>query len=235
MKLKVKTGILTTLVATGIACLTFTSVSAAAAPSPSPSPPGLSTLKAKAAIAISNREDRLTTLINAIDSNTSISTANKEVLLVELKNDKTGLLVLKTTIQSESTLKACLPEVRSISTNYRVYLLEGPKVKLILEAGNENTVENNLSDLLSKAKTAINSSSSAKKVAAQNAYEDGINNLNAAQSLFSPVITTIIGLTHSQYPGANSILKSATLSLSKSKNDLVKCRRDLLLIKRDLS
>ncbi len=70
-----------------------------------------------------------------------------------------------------------------IVTDYRVYVLEAPKVHLVIVADTEDSLELTLQGWLPKVQTAINNSSAsaAEKAAAQTALNDCTASLAAAE------------------------------------------------------
>jgi hypothetical protein len=130
-----------------------------------------------------------------------------------------------------------LADTGTIVTGYRVFLLEQPKVHLVLADDTETTVESNLQSKLPSIQTAINNSSvsAAQKAAAQTAFKDCTTQLAAAQSASSGIVSDVINLLPSGYPGNQPTLVSARDSAQTARSDLGKCRTDVQTIRTDLT
>ena len=130
-----------------------------------------------------------------------------------------------------------LADTETIVTGYRVFLLEQPKVHLVIAADTESTIEANLQSKLPTIQTAINNSnaSAAKKAAAQTAFNDCTTQLAAAQSASSGIDSDVINLLPSGYPGNQPTLVTARNSVQTARSDLEKCKTDIETIRTDLT
>jgi 3D (Asp-Asp-Asp) domain-containing protein len=196
----------------------------------------LACIKQRAAVAISDRETALQKMAADLNSSRSITASDRSTLLGQISLDESGLQSLGTTIQNDATVKQARSDARTIVTGYRVYVLEGPKVHLVIAADTEAAAEARIQNRLPAVQSAIDHSgaSAAEKQAAQQALDDCISQLAAAKSASSGVSATVIDLQPSGYPGNQSILAGARGSVSSARADLGKCRTDLDSIRKDL-
>jgi hypothetical protein len=90
---------------------------------------------------------------------------------------------------------------------------------------------------LPSIQTAINNSSvsAAQKAAAQTAFKDCTTQLAAAQSASSGIVSDVINLLPSGYPGNQPTLVSARDSAQTARSDLGKCKTDVQTIRTDLT
>ena len=130
-------------------------------------------------------------------------------------------------------MKQAWEDAQTIVTGYRVYLLETPKVHLVIAADTETTVESEISSVMPALQTAINDStaSAAEKQRAQTAFNDCTSQLAAAQSASSGVVSEVIDLLPSGYPGNQPTLVSARQSVVTARQDLGTCRTDINTIR----
>lgn len=190
-------------------------------------------IKQRSATAISNRETKLQQLTSDVKGSADITASDKSNLLGQIQSDASGLDSLNTTIQNDTSVKQAWEDAQTIVTGYRVYLLETPKVHLVIAADTETTVEFEISSVMPALQTAINDStaSAAEKQRAQTAFNDCTSQLAAAQSASSGVVSEVIDLLPSGYPGNQPTLVSARQSVVTARQDLGTCRTDINTIR----
>jgi len=193
----------------------------------------LACIKQRSNTAVSNRESWLGTLTTGIDNSADITAADKATLLGQIHSDETGLDSLNATIQADTTALKAWQDAQTIVTGYRVYLLETPKVHLVIAADTESTVESEIGSVMPALQTAINDStaSAAQKQKAQTAFNDCTSQLAAAQSASAGVVSEVINLLPSGYPGNQPTLVSARTSVTTARHDLASCRTDINTIR----
>lgn len=225
----------------------------AASPSPSPTassaapvlPPGpcggtaagvLACIKQRASEAVSDREATLQAMTTYLNNASDVTPSDRSNLLGQISSDETGLDALNATIQSDTSVTQAHSDAMLIVTDYRVYLLEAPKVHLVIVADTEDSLESTLEGWLPKVQTAINNSgaSAAEKAAAQTALNDCTTSLAAAETASSGVSGEVIDLQPTGYPGNKPTLVSARGSVKTARTDLGDCRSDLKTIRSDL-
>ena len=216
-----------------------------ASPSASPTPGGctgsvsaiLACIDQRASTAVSGRETAIQQMTADVNKSADIAASDKSNLLGQLQADASGLTALLVTIKSDTTVTKALADTETIVTGYRIYLLQEPKVHLVIAADTEGTIESNLSSKLPSIQTAINNSkaSASQKAAAQTAFNDCTAQLAAAQSASSGIVSDVINLLATGYPGNQPTLASAKDQAQTARTDLGKCRTDLQTIKSDLS
>jgi hypothetical protein len=175
-------------------------------------------------------------MTSEVNGSKDITASDRATLLGQLQADESGLTTLLATIKGDTTVKQALADTATIVTGYRVYLLEQPKVHLVIAANTETTVEAKLQSKLPSIQTAINNSnaSAAQKAAALTAFNDCTTQLAAAQSASSGIVSEVIDLLPSGYPGNQPALESAKDQAQTARTDLGKCRTDIQSIRTDL-
>jgi hypothetical protein len=193
----------------------------------------LACIKSRSATAISDRETALQQMTTDINDSADITSADKTTLLGQIQSDEVGLDNLNTTIQNDTTPQQAWLDAQTIVTGYRVYLLETPKVHLVIVADTEAAVESQFSSVMPALQTAINDStaSAANKAKAQAAYNDCSSQLAAAQSASSGIVSEVIDLLPSGYPANQPTLVSARQSAQTARQDLGTCRTDINTIR----
>jgi hypothetical protein len=242
----IRIGIAAVAVSAALAAAGVLPAMAASTPSASPTAAGactgsvsvmLACIDQRASTAVSNRETALQKMTSDVNNSKDISASDRATLLGQIQADESGLTTLLATIKGDTTVKQALADTATIVTGYRVYLLEQPKVHLVIAANTETTVEVNLQSKLPSIQTAINNSSAsaAQKAAAQTAFNDCTTQLAAAQSASSGIVSEVIDLLPSGYPGNQPTLVSARDQAQTARSDLGKCKTDLKTIRTDLA
>ena len=195
----------------------------------------LACIDQRASTAVSNRETALQQMTSDVDGSEDITASDRATLLGQLQADESGLDHAPRDDQGRHHGEAGAGRHRDHVTGYRVYLLEQPKVHLVIAANTESTVEAKLQSKLPSIQTAINNSSAsaAQKAAAQTAFNDCTTQLAAAQSASSGIVSEVIDLLPSGYPGNQPTLVSAGQAQT-ARTDLGKCRTDIQSIRTDL-
>ena len=241
----IRIGIAAFAVSAALAAASVLPAMAAASPSPSATSGAcsgstaarLACIDQRASQAVSAREAALQKMTSDVNNSADITSSDKATLLGQLSADASGLQTLLGTIDADTTVAKALADTETIVTGYRVFLLEQPKVHLVIAADTETTVESNLQSKLPSIQTAINNSSAsaAQKAAAQTAFNDCTTQLAAAQSASSGIDSDVINLLPSGYPGNQPTLVSARDSAQTARSDLGKCKTDIETIRTDLA
>jgi hypothetical protein len=217
-------------------------ISGPATPSATPTPgpcqgsvaAALACIDQRAKTAVDDRESALGELAGDVKSSVDITAGDRATLLGQIDADETGLDALLVTIDNDTTVKQALADTETIVTGYRVYLLETPKVHLVIAADTEGSVESVISSTLPAIQAAINVSSSPNKAAAQAAFNDCSSQLAAAESASAGIVAAVIDLQPSGYPGSQSTLTSEAQNAKAARQDLLDCYTDLKDILKDL-
>lgn len=241
----IRIGIAAFAVSAALAAASVLPAMAAASPSPSATSGAcsgstaarLACIDQRASQAVSAREAALQKMTSDVNDSADITSSDKATLLGQLSADASGLQTLLGTIDADTTVAKALADTETIVTGYRVFLLEQPKVHLLIAADTETTIESNLQSKLPSIQTAINNSSAsaAQKAAAQTAFNDCTTQLAAAQSASAGIVSDVITLLPSGYPGNQPTLVSARDSAQTVRSDLGKCKTDIETIRTDLA
>jgi hypothetical protein len=205
-------------------------------PSPTPNAQLLADIQQHAATAISNRLTALQSMTNALDSRAGVTASDKSTLLGQIQAEVSGLTALAATIKGDATAQQAFADAQRIVTDYRVYLLMGPKVHLVIAADTETGAEAKLAALFPQVQQLIDGSKAAvdKKADAQSALDDCESKNAAGQHASGGVSASVIGLEPSGYPGNAGTLTTAHDNVAAARADLGACRTDLQRVKSDL-
>jgi hypothetical protein len=158
--------------------------------------------------------------------------ADTTSLTNEITTEITGLATLEGTLKNETTVTAALADVQSIFTEFRVYALIDPKVRLIKAADDQQTIEATLTDLATKLQARITKDKAAGKDVTS--LESTLASLNSqlvtAQPMSSDVETKVIGLQPSDYNTDHTILEQYDTELKTAHADCVTAHTDALTV-----
>ena len=154
-------------------------------------------LRSFGACEINRRLALLQRLAERVADSAMLTGADKTALSGEIASTTAGLTALGSTIGGENNVVALKADIQKIATDYRVYVLVGPKTRLViaadrLSAGHVRfaTVEQRLAASIAAAATA------GKDVTqAQAAYAAMVAKVAQAEALLGPVVGTILPLT----------------------------------------
>lgn len=97
---------------------------------------------------IANRLTTLNELNTRIQGDTRLTTDEKTTLTTDVQNAITGLNTLKTTIDADTDLTKARADAKQIVTNFRVYEILEPKLRLLVTLNNLQTVSTNIQALI---------------------------------------------------------------------------------------
>jgi len=182
----------------------------------------LDAIKTKGSQEIDRRLAKLNTLGTKIAAATKISATDKTALTTQVTTEITGLTMLKTTLNAQTTLAAAKTDAQSIISGYRVYALIVPKVYLIKVADDQQVNEAKIAALIPKLQTALtNAKNIGKNVATlQTQLDDATSKQQAAQTISSTIETKVVTLQPSDYNSDHAIL-------SGDRDQLVMARANL--------
>jgi len=196
----------------------------------------LSNLQTKGGAEIQLRLTNLTKLKTTVADAKHMTAADKTSLTNEITTEITGLTALQTQLKGETTVTAALTDVQSIFTEFRVYALIDPKVRLMKVADDQQTIEATLASLAGKLQTRITKDKTAgKDVAAMQTTLDSMNSEIASTKAMSvDAETKVIALQPSDYDADHTILKQYDTELKTAHADCHVAHKDALTIINDL-
>jgi len=188
----------------------------------------LTTIKTKGDAEIGRRLNTLNQLLVNISDAAKLSAANKQALSQEIGDETTNLMQLRLKLAGETKVTDAAADVAAMVTEYRVYALIVPKVKLVKAADDQQAVEQKFSDLQTKLAARITSAqNSGKDVSAlQSKLQDLQTNVAAAQTLSSGVETGVLPLQPTDYDHDHSVLSGYRDKLQTARIDLQNAYND---------
>jgi len=235
----------TRLITRGVAALTLSAglglagsvaVDADTAPVPSPSatpattghPVTLAILKARCNAAVQRRLGTLGADDTFVEDSVALTGADQSKLEGQISADQQGLTALDQTIQGDTTWTQAHADCLLIVTDYRVYVLENPKIHEVIAADGITKVDGTFETLIPELQALINNSSEppSVKAQAQTDLNDLTSKVNASRTSISGVSASVINLEPSGWPGNEVNLKSAAQNIKTARTDLEGARTD---------
>lgn len=188
----------------------------------------LATIISKGDQEIERRLTALNAAAKVITQTEKLSQSDRQTLTDEISSTVAGLTALKTKLDADTTLTSARADAKSILTQYRVYALVLPKVRLVKVADGQIALEAKFSELSSKFLQRF----SELKAAGQNtsALEVTLSNMNIkvenASAISVAIQTKVIALQPSDYNTDHTILSGDRDQLKTAHDDLVAARVD---------
>ncbi|MET0419743.1 MAG: hypothetical protein ABW022_27315 [Actinoplanes sp.] len=113
-----------------VAALTCTTLAAPPAVAAVAAPAGIDAVKQAVTERIDKRLEALKRFGTTLAEAKQVQPAHRETLTKLLADQTAGLTALRAKVQSETTRQAVRADARSMVTDYRVFMLTGPKVRL---------------------------------------------------------------------------------------------------------
>jgi len=234
----------TRTIARGVATLTLTAglglagavaVDADTTPAPSATPTAaphsisLAALKVRCNSAVQRRLGTLAADDTFVKQSGALTSADRTALEGQISADQTGLTALDKTVQGDSTLSQAHADCELIVTDYRVYVMEDPKIHEVIAADDVSAVNATFEALIPELQSLIKASSvsATVKAEAQADLNDLTSKVSASHASISGVTTSVINLTPAGWPGNQVDLKSAHSNISTARTDLAGARADV--------
>ena len=234
------------LIARGVATLTLTAglglagsvaVDADSTPVPSPSATpsaaphsiALGTLKVLCNTAVQRRLAVLAADDTFVKTSVALTGADQSTLEGQISADQQGLTALDQTIQSDNTFAQAHADCELIVTDYRVFVMEDPKIHEVIAADGVGKIDGTFDTLIPELQNLINVSSvsSTVKAEAQTDLNALSGKVTASHTSISGVTASVINLTPAGWPGNQADLKSARQNITTASTDLSGARTDV--------
>ncbi len=191
---------------------------------------GVGNLRKLGDCEIDRRLDTITKLTSKVTNNAALTDGDRSALLAQLSDDTTGLTALRAKIDAETDATALRADIKSIVTDYRIYLLVVPKVAEVIAADTELAAVNRFGTVDTKLQARIDAAKAAgKDVTTAQADLDAMNG-DVAQvgPLVQGIPAAVLPLTPAQYNAgtAKPILVSSRTSLQSGRSLLRNARAD---------
>ena len=184
------------------------------------------TVKARAHEAISSRLQTLARLTSRVHDNRYLSDAHRAALTDLFAAQTRGLTALDAKIQADTDLETLKADVKSIVTDYRVYLLTVPKTHLVIGADTELAAAAKLDQVAARLQTKIDAAAAAgKDVTAAQSHLDAMKaKVGEVRAAASGVPDSVLPLVPQDYPGNKPALEAAQTSLKTGRSSLQSAR-----------
>ncbi len=189
----------------------------------------LKKVKGAADTAVTNRISELDRLVDQLDKSKNITAEHRSAMKAELSLAKTGLADLNKQIQADVDVASTVADAKRIVTDYRVYVLEIPKVHELMAVDGMVTATNNLTKVATDLRKATDAMQAAgKDVTTARASVDALNAkiLNAQKGL-DGLSDLVISLQPGGYPTNKASLQSTRATLKASVDSLNGVRADV--------
>jgi hypothetical protein len=226
----------TRILARGLATLTVTAglglagsmaVDAAALPSPTPgttptNPALLSGVKSLCNIGVQRRLAVLSADDTFVETSVALTSSDQSTLEGQISADKSGLTTLDATIQADTTYAKVFADCGLIVTDYRVYVMEDPKIHEVIAADGIGKVDSAFATVIPELQNLITTStmSASVKAEAQADLNTLTSKVSASQTSVSGVSASVINLVPSGWPGNQADLKTARQNITNAATDL---------------
>lgn len=192
----------------------------------------LTNIKQKCDSAVQNRLSTIGTLETRINTSKNVSSSHKSGLLAELDSDKSGLTSLDAKVQADTTATQAVSDCKGVVSDYRIYVLEVPKVHEVLVADDFLQISTTLQTLSPKLAQQLTTAKNngVDVSAAENALADLNSKASSIQSSVSPLAGPVLALQPSGWPGNKPTLQSTRKTLGDAKTSAQAARQDLKTI-----
>jgi hypothetical protein len=216
----------TLTVTAGLGLAGSVAVDASALPSPTPTnaanPALLSGVKSLCNIGVQRRLAVLSADDTFVETSVALTSSDQSTLEGQISADKSGLTALDATIQGDTTYAKVFADCGLIVTDYRVYVMEDPKIHEVIAADGIGKVDSAFATVIPELQNLITTSTMSATVKAQ--AQADLNTLTgkvtSSQSSISGVSASVINLVPSGWPGNQADLKSARTNIVNASTDL---------------
>jgi hypothetical protein len=175
----------------------------------------LASVKARAHEAIERRLETLARLAARVRENRHLTDEHRAALSELIQSQIDGLAALDAKIQADTDPETLRADVKSIVTDYRVYLLTVPKVQLVIGADTELAAAAKLDEVAARLQGKIDEAAAAGKdvTTAQGHLDEMKAKIAEVRSSAGDVADSVLQLVPQDYPENKPALESAHASL----------------------
>jgi len=190
------------------------------------------TAKTRGLAEIDRRITSLNALLTRLSDIKNIPDVQKSALATNIQGLIDQMNNLKTAINGDATLDSLKADIKSITTDYRVYALAMPQVRIIAAADRITTIVNMLSAISSKLSARITGSTNLGNLAdLQNALSDLDAKAADAQSQAMAATQEVAVLVPDQgdkdkMAANTAALKDARTKIQAAQKDIAAARKD---------
>jgi hypothetical protein len=205
------------------------SVAVSAAATPPAHPIALATLKGFCNGAVQRRLAVLGADDTFVQTSVALTSADRSKLEGQIGADEHGLTALNQTIQADGNYAQAYADCESIVTEYRVYVMEDPKVHEVIAADAVTAVDSMFGTVIPELQTLINVStvSASVKAEAQSDLNALSGKMTASRKAIAGVTSSVINLVPSGWPGDATPETNAAASITTAGADLAGARLDV--------
>lgn len=183
----------------------------------------------KADTLITSRISSLNTLSTRIQNDKRLSASEKNSLSSDIQTDMSGLTALKTKIDADTDATTARNDAKQIITNYYIYAVFEPKLRLLVTINNLQTATSNIQALIPHLQSLINTYKSQGKdvTQLQTLLNDISSQLQTINTTLTKDTTTVQGISVSSKSTAQTTFTQVRQDLAQIvRTDLAKIRSD---------
>ena len=192
----------------------------------------LTVLHARCDNEITMRVNSLTTLNTNVGQLKKLSSSQISQFQSEIQTDITNLNTLKAKCDADTDVTTLISDIKSIFTNYRVYAVFMPQVRLLAAADRILTTADLLTDYQGKLAYRVSQQGSPSNLVAL--INDMQSKITDARTQANNVISMVTPLSPSSFPGSNPTLQSARTDVKTGATDLRNAYQDGLQVRQGL-
>lgn len=219
---------------TPVSCFAQTSSSSAVPPGRSnagvaDNAQAMTNLKNRANQEIERRVAPLNRVITKINGLKKLTTEQKTSLTTLVQTEITNLTNLKAKIAAASDMQTLRADVQSIITSYRVYALFIPQIELLAAANTLSDVSDTFTTIATNLQSQIQIAQNIGKEVSllTTLLTDMQSKITDATTQAQNVISAVLPLSPSGYPGNKVTLQNARGMLRTGRSDLQLARQDI--------
>ncbi len=144
-------------------------------------------------LLIANRISTLNALLNKVQTDAKLSASEKSSLSSQIQLEISGITALKSKIDTDTDVATARIDERLIITDYYVYAIFDPKIRLLIILNNLQTVTSNVQALVPQLQNLINTFKAQGKdvTQLQNLLNDVSTQLQTISATLTSDVTTI--------------------------------------------
>ncbi len=192
----------------------------------------LATLQNRANTLIATRLASLQRLTTRIQNDTRLSDADKATFLGNITTTSSNLSALKTKIDADTDLTTARTDAKSIITNYKIYVIFEPQVRLTVIVDNLQTTMASVSALIPRVQTLLTTlqGQGRNMTPAQTALTDVTSQLTTINTMLTSDKTLVANVTTGT-SDPESIFTQVRKDLATIRTDIEKIQADFAIIR----
>jgi chromosome segregation ATPase len=186
----------------------------------------IDSLENRAEQAVTDRIDSLNMMVGRITGMKNLSDSQKTALSTTIQAEIADMNALKTKLQADASTTSLRTDIKSITSDYRIYMVVEPQISILAAADRTSTIVGLLTTLSGKLETRLSQAANASNLASLQAdLADMSAKLTDAAAQATAAASEVAGLQPDK--GDQTVMQSNNAALKDARSKIQAANKDI--------